>query len=118
MLTKPSLIVFLTTLVILILSAIIGNILESNGTFGKLSPIAVSAVKVFYFTLFCVLAFSLIPLVISYFIAMQIKIGNGDVAVIKWIQDHQRGVIFGFWAFCIIGMCIALPTIIRAGFFK
>lgn len=118
MITKPSLIVFIATLVILIVSAIIGNILQSNGTFGRLGPNAVCAVKAFYFTLFCILALSIIPLVLNYFISMQIKIGNADVFLIKWLQVHEKEVVFGFWAFCVIGLCIALPAVIKAGFFK
>lgn len=118
MIAKPSLIIFIAALVILIVSAIIGNILESSGTFGRLSPNAVCAVKIFYFTLFCILAFSIIPLVLSYFISMQIKIGNADVFLIKWLQVHEKGVVFGFWAFYIIGLCIALPAVLKAGFFK
>jgi len=118
MTSKPSLIIFIATLVILIGSAIIGNILESNGTFGRLGPNAICAVKAFYFTLFCILVLSLIPLVLSYFISAQMKIGNGDVFLIKWLQVHEKGIVFGFWALCVMGLCIALPAIIKAGFFN
>jgi hypothetical protein len=41
----------------MIVSAIIGNILEANGTLNKLSPNVTSAVMIFYFALFCVLGF-------------------------------------------------------------
>lgn len=118
MFSKPSLFVFITTLVILIVSVIVGNMLESNGTFGKLDSNAISAVKAFYFVLFCVLVLSLIPLVLSYFISMQIKIGNADVFLIKWLQVHEKRVVIGFWVFCIIGLIIALPAIIKSEFFK
>ena len=55
--TKACLIVFASAFGLLIVSAIIGNILESNGTFKTLSPKATSAVMIFYFALFCVLGF-------------------------------------------------------------
>jgi hypothetical protein len=115
--TKTCLIVFVTTFAALIVSAIIGNILESNGTLGKLGPKSVMAVKVFYFALFCILVFSVIPLVLRFFISMQIKIGNADFFIIQWLQAHERAVVFGVWAFFAIGFCIAVPAAIKDGFF-
>jgi len=118
MLEKPSLVVFITTLTILIGSAIVGNIVQSSGTFNRLDTHAILAVKVFYFSLFCILVLSLIPVALNYFISAQIKIGNTDVFPVKWLQAHEKGVVLGFWAFCIIGLCIAVPAAIKAGFFK
>jgi len=116
--TKPCLIFFVATLALIILSAIIGNILESNGTLGKLDPKTITAVKAYYFALFCVLIFSMVPLLLRYFISMQIKIGNADFFMIQWLQAHERGVVYGFWVFCVIGFCIAVPAAIKGGFFK
>lgn len=116
--TKICLIIFASAFGFLIVSAIIGNILESNGTLKTLSPQGIAAVKMFYFALFCVLVFSLVPLLLKYFISAQIKIGNGELVLIKWLQAHEQGVVFGFWIFCVIGLCIALPAAIKAGFFK
>ena len=116
--TKPCLIVFIATVVLIIVSAVIGNILESNGTLGRLGPNAVTGVKAFYLTLFGMLAFSLVPLLLRYFISAQIKIGNADLFLIKWLQDHEKGVIYGFWIFWLIGLCIAIPAAIKGGFFK
>ena len=116
--TKICLIVFASVFGLLIVSAIIGNILESNGTLKTLSPRGVAAVKMFYFALFCVLVFSLVPLLLKYFISAQIKIGNEELFLIKWLQAHEQGVVFGFWTLCVIGLCMALPAAMRAGFFK
>ncbi len=116
--TKPCLIVFIATLVLIIVSVVIGNILESKVTLAKLSPNAVTGVKVFFFTLFGILVFSLIPLLLRYVISAQIKIGNGDIFVIKWIQLHEKGVVFGVWIFFVIGLCMAIPAAIKDGFFK
>ena len=116
--TKICLIVFASVFGLLIVSAIIGNILESTGTLKTLSPKGVTAVKMFYFALFCVLVFSLVPLLLKYFISAQIKIGNEELFLIKWLQAHEQGVVFGFWTLCVIGLCMALPAAMRAGFFK
>jgi Cu/Ag efflux pump CusA len=116
--TKIYLIIFASAFGVLIVSAIFGNILESNGTLKTLSPIGIAAVKLFYVALFCVLCFSLIPLLLTYFISAQIKIGNGESFLIQWLQAHEKGFIYGFWALCVIGLCMAVPAAIKAGFFK
>ncbi len=116
--TKISIIIFVSALVVLIVSAIVGNILESNGTLKTLSPKGIVAVKIFYFAVFCVLAFSLVPIVLKYFISGQIKIGNEESFLIQWLQTHEKGVVYGFWALCVIGLSMAVPAAIKDGFFK
>ena len=116
--TNTCLIIFASAFVLMIVSAIIGNILEANGTLNKLSPNVTSAVMIFYFVLFCVLGFSMVPLAIRFFIAMQIKIGNGELFLVKWLQAHEQGFVFGVWIMFVIGLCISLPAAIKDGFFK
>lgn len=116
--TKIFLIIFASVFGFLIVSAIIGNILESNGILKTLSPKGIAVVKMSYFALFCVLVFSLVPLVLKYFISMQIKIGNKESFLLQWIQGHEQGVVYGFWTLCVIGLCVAVPAAIKAGFFK
>jgi len=76
------------------------------------------AMLTIYFALFCATAFSLVPLAIRFFIIMQIKIGNGEFFLIKWIQAHEQAVIYGFWIFFVIGLCIAMPAAIKDVFLK
>ncbi|MDD2320916.1 MAG: hypothetical protein PHO83_12805 [Geobacteraceae bacterium] len=111
-------IIFVATLIVIVVSAIIGTILESNGTLGSLDSKTISAIKIFYFTLFCVLVFSLIPLLTRYFISLQTKIGNADSFIIQWFQAHEKGVVYGFWILCLLGLGMAVPAAIKAGFFK
>ena len=116
--TKACLIVFVSAFGLLIVSAIIGNILESNGTVKALSPKGIAVVKMFYFALFCVLGFSIVPLALRFFISAQIKIGNGEFFLIKWLQAHEQGFVLGVWIMSIIGLCISLPAAIKDGMFK
>jgi len=116
--TKACLIVFVSAFGLLIVSAVIGNILESNGTLKAHSPKGIAAGKVFYFALFCVLGFSIVPLALRFFISAQIKIGKAEFFLIKWLQAHEQGFIFGIWIMFIIGLCISLPSAIKDGFFK
>ena len=115
---KPFLIIFVSTFALLVLSSIVGNVLESSGTLGKLTPRQITSVKVFYFALFCVLGFSLVPLVLRLVITMQARIGNADLLIVRFLQSHEKGVVYSFWALFLIGLSIALPYAIKDGFFK
>lgn len=118
--TRIFIIILATSLGLMILGAVIGGILESSGTVTRetLSSKSSITILIIYFMLFCAAAFSFVPLVVRFFIAMQIKIGNGEFFLIKWFQTHEHKVIYGFWIFMIIGLCIAVPAAIKDGFFK
>jgi len=115
---KICLIIIASVFGLMVAGAIIVNILESNGTLGKLGSGGITAIKLTYFALFCVMCFSLLPLFIRYFISAQIKIGNGEYFLIKWIQAHEQTVVYGFWSLFIVGLVIAVPAAIKDGFFK
>jgi len=61
--TKTYLIIFGSSFALMMVSAIIGNILESNGTLSqeKLGPRGITAVTIAYLALFCVMAFAIVP---------------------------------------------------------
>jgi len=118
--TRIFIIILAASFGLMILGAVIGGILESSGTVTRetLSSKNSITILIIYFTLFCAAAFAFVPLVVRIFIVMQIKIGNGDFYLIKWFQTHEHAVIYGFWIFMIIGLCIAVPAAIKDGFFK
>ena len=115
---KICLTIFASAFVLMIVSAIIGNILEANGTLNKLSPNVTTAVMIFYFALFCVLGFFIVPLALRFFISAQIKIGNGELFLVKWLQAHEVGTVIGVWIFLLIGLCMAIPSAIKDGMFE
>ena len=113
-------IIFLGTLGLIIVSAIIGNILEAKGILTKemIGANGVKTVLVFYFSLFCVMAFSLVPLVLRFFLNMQVKIGNEDFFLIRWLQVHEQSVVYGFWGLIIIGLIIIFLLVKPSEMFK
>jgi hypothetical protein len=117
---KIFLIIFVSVLGVFILSAVIGNILESNGMLTRevIGSKGATAVKIFYLVLFCVMGFSIVPLAIRFFIFMQVKIGNSELFLVQFLQAHEKGVVLGVWCMLIIGLCIAVPGSIKDGFFK
>ncbi len=106
--TKMYLSIFGSSFALMIVGAIVGNILESNGTLSqeKLGPRGTAAVTVAYLALFCAMAFAIVPLAVRFFIVMQVKIGNGEFALTKWFQAHEQAVVYGFWGMMVIGICI------------
>jgi hypothetical protein len=105
---KICLIVFLSALGLLIISAIIGNILESRGTLDAMTigPKGINAMTVATFLSFCVMIFALVPLVVRFFVFMQIKIGNGELLLVKLFQAHEQAIVYGGWIMMVIGFGI------------
>jgi hypothetical protein len=115
---KTCLIIIASAFGIMLAGAVIVNVLEWYGILNNAGPGVISAVKWAYFVLFCIMGFCLVPVVIRYFISAQIKIGNGEHSLIKWLQASEQTVIYGFWSLFIIGLCIALPVAVKQGFFR
>ncbi len=117
---KIFLIILAGIMALLISSAILVNVLESGGKLSRetIGPGGVSAIKIYFFSLFLVICFTVVPLFIKLFLYMQIKIGHGELTPIKWLQVNETAVIYGLWIFMLIGFCIALQGAIKDGLFK
>jgi hypothetical protein len=117
---RTCLLVIASALGLIVVGAVVGNVLQSTGILNReaLGPRGIAAVKLFYVILFCVLGFAAVPLLIKYFIDLQIRLGNGDISPVKWLQAHERSVVYGFWAMVVVGLSMALPAAVRNGFFK
>ena len=118
--SKPYLVVFVSAFGLIIISSIIGNILESEGvlTAENIGSDGIEAIMIFYFCCFCIISFSLVPLVLRFFINMQIKIGNGEFFLIKWFQTHERRIVYGFWGLIIVGFIIIFFLVESVELFK
>ena len=118
--TKLFLIILASAFGLIIIGAVVGGVMESRGmlTEETISQKGITAVKIFFFALFCIICFAVVPIVIRYFIVLQIKIGNEGLFLIQWLQAHERAVVYGAWGVFIIGLCISLPAAIKDGFFK
>ena len=106
--TKTYLIILGSSFALMIVGAIVGNILESNGTLSeeRIGPRGTAAITLSYVVLFCVMAFAIVPLAVRLFIVMQLKIGNGEFFFIKWVQAHEQAVVYGGWSMMVIGIFI------------
>jgi hypothetical protein len=118
--TKACLIVIGTAAALLVIGAVVGNVLESAGVLTRetLGPKGIAAVKILFVLLFCIFGFAAVPLLIQYFIHLQIRIGNAEAAPIRWLQAHERGVVYACWSLIVAGLAMGLPAALRHGFFK
>jgi hypothetical protein len=98
----------------LILLAILGSLL--NGGRPLKDPVLMMGARILFFGLFLALAFSLIPLMLKIFLAAQVKIGNGELGLIKALGAHQAAVVWVVWGIFIAGLAIALPAAINDNF--
>ncbi len=110
---------FLAALGLMLAAAIIGNVLESKGivTRESLGPDGIAAVIAFFMGLFCLVCLTLVPLVVRLFIRGQIKIGNGELAVIKWLREHENVAVLAFWGLFVLGVLL-IYTLAREEIFK
>jgi hypothetical protein len=118
--TKTFLIILASAFGLIIIGAVVCGVMESRGmlTEETIGQKGITAIKIIYFALFCIICFAVVPIVIRYFIVLQIKIGNEGLFLIQWLQTHERAVIYGAWSIFIIGLCISLSAAIKEGFFK
>src|SRR5438105_14070638 len=103
-------------LAFIILMAITGNAIQASGLI-KNPAVLQTPAKIVFFTAFIVFAFSLIPTMVKFFLAGHASIGNACKGPIRFIEVHQVGVIWGFWLLWFAGLTVALPAMIRTGFF-
>jgi len=73
--------------------------------------------KLIAFALFLVLGFSGLALLVKLFIAGQVRIGNGELALVRMLREHETGVILAFWGLCALGLAIAIPAALLDGAF-
>jgi len=93
--TKVFLIIFISAILI----AITGSVLEARGALSWLGFKENRVMAIFGFTMFCLISLSIVPLAIKFFVTMQIKIGNTELFLVKWLQAHEVGTVIGFWIF-------------------
>jgi len=74
-------------------------------------------IKIAIFVVFVLVGFALMAGMLNVFIFLQEKIGNGEFPLIKGIKDNFWPVMIGVWIFMSFGLLIALPAMIKDGFF-
>jgi hypothetical protein len=59
--------------------------------------------------LFVVFGFACIGLLVHLFVVLQIRIGNREASMVRFLAQHETGVTLAFWGFLGLGTLVALP---------
>jgi len=118
--TRPFLISFVVSFALIILGSFAGRALEagSKGITKPPDPKRALKVKLFFLCLFWVMAFSLVPVALHLFTAMQMRIGNGDVPAVRWLIAHEPSVVYWVWALFTAGTVFGISAAVKGGLFK
>ncbi len=116
---KLFLIICVSAFALIPLSDPIFNSLESKAVVTKITIDSrdVSLCTIFQFAMFLVMGFSIWPPVLRLFLFLQIKIGNAELPLVKFLQSNEKAFIYFVWCMLFIGLCIALPGSLKEGFF-
>ncbi|HWP76252.1 MAG TPA: hypothetical protein VNU03_17145, partial [Methylomirabilota bacterium] len=79
--------------------------------------LAPTLAKIVAFGLFLALGFAAIPLMLRVFLWGQRRIGNEAVPMVRFLADHQTGVVVAVWIVFALGLGIALPAMLADEFF-
>jgi hypothetical protein len=113
---KPYIIIAASSLGLMIAGSIIAGLLGPRGH--AVDPQAEKTMIIIYGALFLALAFAAVPIFLRVFTVLQTQIGNGDLPPIRWIKKHESAIAYGVWGIFLLGLIIALPTIIKDWFSK
>jgi hypothetical protein len=106
--TKVYIAILASSFGLMILGSVVGGILESSGavTRESLGAQGITLILIIYFALFLISGFAIVPLALRFFISMQIKIGNGEFFLIKFLKVHEQAFVWCVWGLYITGLAI------------
>jgi hypothetical protein len=99
---------------LMIVGSIIGSLIGARGY--AADPRLEKTVLLIYGVLFLALAFAAVPILLRVFTTLQARIGNGDLPPVRWIREHEFVISCGVWGIFLLGMIIALPTVLKDWF--
>ena len=101
----------------ILVAVIVGDAIIASGTVANPTAYETPA-KIVFFTLFVAFGFSLIPLMVAVVLAGLDLIGRAlKVQPFQPLISRPGWVVWPIWALMAVGLTLALPAAIRAGFF-
>ncbi len=101
----------------ILLAVIVGDAIIASGAVANPTAFETPA-KIVFFTLFVAFGFSLIPLMVAIVLGGLDLIGKGlKVQPFQPLISRPGWIVWPIWALMALGLTVALPAAIRAGFF-
>ena len=109
--------IFLGLLAAVVLLGLAGNLLAAAGFQPALTELQLP-LQILFLGLVVALALAFVPVMVKLVIAFQLRAGNGDLALVRSVATRQKAVIWVLWILMLAGLAVALPAMIRDGFFS
>lgn len=101
----------------IVLAVVAGDVLIASGAVRNTTAFETPA-KIFFFALFVAFGFSLVPLMVAFVLGGLDLIGKGlKVQPFRPLIARPWWIVWPIWTLMALGMAVALPAAIRAGFF-
>jgi hypothetical protein len=101
----------------ILVAVIVGDAIIASGTVSNPTNFETPA-KIAFFTLFVAFGFSLVPLMVALVLGGLDLIGKGlKVQPFQPLISRPGWIVWPIWALMAVGLTVALPAAIRAGFF-
>jgi hypothetical protein len=94
-----------------------GNLLAASGVIQDPAKIRLPGL-ILVFGLFLAFGFSVVPVMVMSVLGAHRRIGQDGREPIKGLIDAQKVIIWAMWALMAAGLLVALPAMIRLGFFS
>jgi hypothetical protein len=94
---------------------IAGNVWAGSG--GQLPKALQRPFMIGYFALFLAFGLSAIPVMVKAVLRGQEKLGNANEPLVAGAIRHQAAIVWAMWLLILGGLAIALPEMVRDGFF-
>lgn len=102
---------------VILLAVVVGDAIQASGAVAHPTAFETPA-KIVFFTLFVAFGFSLIPLMVAVVLGGLDLIGKGlKVQPFQRLISRPGCIVWPIWALMALGLSVALPAAIRAGFF-
>ncbi|HEX4572349.1 MAG TPA: hypothetical protein VH184_18095 [Dongiaceae bacterium] len=74
--------------------------------------------QILFLGLVLALALAFVPVMVKLVIGFQLRAGNSDLALVRSAAARQNAIIWALWILMLAGLAVALPAMIRDGFFS
>ena len=64
-------------------------------------------------TLFFLLTFVIVPVILRVFVRLQVRIGNAELRMVTFIQQHECTITYVVWGIIAAFILVMLPTIME-----
>lgn len=64
------------------------------------------------------IAYAAVPFMVKFLASGQVMIGNANSPIVKWLGSHVWQITIGIWIIFTLGILIALPQMVKDGFFS